>query len=268
VVTTPITADSWISVLRQAHDQLADFVRGLDGEGLDRQSACSDWDVAQVLGHLGSAAEIGAATLDAALAGRDGPGPDFNQPVWDRWNALDNQAKTAGFLEHAGNLVAAYETLDPATRADLRIKLPFFPEPVDVAMLARLRTSEVTYHGWDVRVAFDPTATLHPAAVDLMIDHSGDFLAFLGRADLLAGRPVTIAMDTTDPPRSYTLTIAAAVSLTTPPAAADVDATLRLPAESWLRLTYGRLRPGHTPAGVALTGDIALDDLRRVFPGI
>ena len=269
-MTTHIRADAWIAALRQAHDQLANLVRGLDAEGLARQSACSDWDVAQVLGHLGSGAEIAAATLDAALAGRDGPGPDFNQPVWDRWNALDNQAKAAGFLEHAENLVAAYEALDAATRGDLRIKLPFFPEPVDVATLGRLRTSEVTFHGWDVRVAFDPTATLHPAAVDLMIDHSGDFLAYLGHADLFAGRPAAIAVETTDPPRSYVLTIADAVSLAPAPpgGAADAAANLRLPAESWLRLTYGRLRAEHTPADVALTGDITLDDLRRVFPGV
>ncbi|MEA2973418.1 MAG: hypothetical protein QOG82_1876 [Actinomycetota bacterium] len=262
------TADAWITALRQAHDQLADLVRGLDADGLARPSACSDWDVAQVLGHLGSAAEIGAATLDAALAGTDGPGPDFNQPVWDRWNALDNQAKAAGFQEQAGNLVAAYEALDPATRADLRVKLPFFPEPIDVATLVRLRTSELAHHGWDVRVGFDPSATLHPAAVDLMIDHSGDFLAYIGKADRFEGGPATIMVETTDPARSYALTIADAVTLAPAPPDGRVDATLRLPAESWLRLIYGRLPPEHTPADVTLTGAITLDDLRRVFPGV
>ncbi len=212
-MTTPTAADNWISALRQAHDQLADLVRRLDADDLARQSACSDWDVAQALGHLGSGSEIAVATLVAALDGADGPGSDFNQPVWDRWNGLDNAAKAAGFLERGEALVARYEALDAATRADLRIKLPFFPEPVDVATLVRLRTSEITHHGWDVRVAFDPTATLHPAAVDLMIDHSGDFLAYIGKADRLAGRPATLAVETTDPPRSYGLTIADAVSL-------------------------------------------------------
>ena len=267
-MTTQTTADAWIAVLRQAHDQLADFVRGLDADGLARQSACSDWDVAQVLGHLGSAAEINIATLDAALDGQDGLGPDFNQPIWDRWNALDNQAKAAGFLEHAEGLVARYEALDAATRAELRVKLSFFPAPVDVATLVRMRTSEVTHHGWDVRVAFDPTATLHPGAVDLMIDHSGDFLAYIGKAGALGGRSATVAVETTDPDRSFGLAITEAVALTggVPP---EPDATLHLPAESWLRLTYGRLRPEHTPAAVTLTGDtVTLDDLRRVFPGI
>jgi hypothetical protein len=117
-------------------------------------------------------------------------------------------------------------------------------------------------------VTFDPTATLHPGAVDLLIDHSGEFLAYIGKAEALGGRSATVAVRTTDPERSYGLTITDAVSLTddVPP---EPDATLHLPAESWLRLTYGRLRPEHTPAAVTITGDTpTLDDLRRVFPGI
>ena len=139
-----------------------------------------------------------------------------------------------------------------------------------MATLARLRTSEVTHHGWDVRVAFDPTATLHPAAVDLMIDHSGDFLAYLGRADLFAGRPATIEVETTDPARSYVLTIADAVSLAHG-AARGRRRRRRHPPPPGRVLAPPHLRPPparHTPADVTLTGDITLDDLRRVFPGV
>lgn len=137
-----------------------------------------------------------------------------------------------------------------------------------MATVVRLRVSEVTHHGWDVRVAFDPTATLLPAAVDLLIDHSGFFFAYIAKAGALGGRTATIALETTDPVRSFGLAITDAVTLSdTRPS--DPDATLCLPAESWLRLTYGRLAPARTPPAVTLTGDaLTLDDLRRVFPGI
>jgi hypothetical protein len=64
--------DRTITGLRSNHDELAARVRGFDEEDLARQSESSQWDVAQVLGHLGSGAEIGLATLsgqeaDAAL---------------------------------------------------------------------------------------------------------------------------------------------------------------------------------------------------------
>src|SRR5437870_963188 len=98
-VTTHSNADAWIAVARQAHDRLADLVRGLDADGLARPSACSEWDVAGVLGHLGSAAEISGAKLAATLAGSDeDPGIEFNEPIWARWNEYDNATKAAGFL--------------------------------------------------------------------------------------------------------------------------------------------------------------------------
>jgi hypothetical protein len=48
-------------------------------------------------------------------------------------------------------------------------------------------------------------------------------------------------------------------------AGADGD-DLRLPAEAFLRLVYGRLDPEHTPPGVGENDH--LDVLRPVFPGL
>lgn len=48
-------ADRTISALRGNHDELTARVREFDEEDLARQSGSSLWDVAQVLGHLGSA---------------------------------------------------------------------------------------------------------------------------------------------------------------------------------------------------------------------
>jgi hypothetical protein len=46
----------------------------------------------------------------------------------------------------------------------------------------------------------------------------------------------------------------------------DVDGEIRIPTEALLRLVYGRLDTGHTPAEVSANG-IDLDRLRAVFPG-
>lgn len=34
-----------------------------------------------------------------------------------------------------------------------------------------------------------------------------------------------------------------------------------------VRLLSGRLKPEYTPSGVAVTGNVTLDELRAVFPG-
>jgi hypothetical protein len=44
-----------------------------------------------------------------------------------------------------------------------------------------------------------------------------------------------------------------------------VVADLELPTEALVRLVYGRLDPAHTPP---FRGDMDLDELRQVFPGV
>lgn len=266
-MTDATPADIWIDVARRVHENLAGVVRTLDEEQLARQSGCRDWDVAQVLGHLGSAAEIGVATIDAAVQGQQTPGPEFNPPVWARWDALDRPARAHGFLRWGDQLLGRYEALDPTSRIGLRIKMFFLPEPIDLATLVGFRLSELTYHGWDVRVSFDSAATLFPPATELLVDRLGSMIGFFGHADGLGGREAAIAVETSEPSRSFGLEISDAVRLVD--RLPDAKATLRAPAEAWLRLAVGRLAPEHTPKALTLTGDgLDLDDLRRVFPGI
>lgn len=259
-------ADRIIAALRGGHDRLASLVRGLDAADLTRGSGAAEWDVSQVLSHLGSGAEIGLATLEGAL---DGTGPrdaDFNKSVWARWDAMSPDERAKGFLSANETLVARYEGLDAGAREELRINLGFLPMPVDVATAAGLRLSEFTLHTWDVEVAFDPAAVLAPAATGPLLDQAGLLIGFLGKADALDGRPVRLAIRTTAPERSFGLDIGDAVALGDEPA--EPDAVLSAPAEWWLRLTTGRHAPAYTPSDVILTGDaLTLDDLRRVFPG-
>ena len=67
------TPDATVDALRATHDELAAVVRGLADDELLAPSGASEWPVAQVLSHLGSGAEIGLATLQAALTGAPCP---------------------------------------------------------------------------------------------------------------------------------------------------------------------------------------------------
>ena len=48
---------------------------------------------------------------------------------------------------------------------------------------------------------------------------------------------------------------------------ADPTAAFRGTPEAALRLLAGRLKAPYLPDGVEVTGNVTLDDLRRVFPG-
>ncbi|AZP21214.1 maleylpyruvate isomerase family mycothiol-dependent enzyme [Streptomyces aquilus] len=258
--------DRIIDALRSGHDHLAAVVHGLTAADLTRPSGASEWDVSQVLSHLGSGAEIGLAALEGATDGTGVPDGDFNKSVWARWDAMTPAERAEGFVTADQALVERYEGLDAGARSDLRIDLGFLPAPVDVATAAGLRLSELAHHSWDVEVAFAPSTPLASAATGPLLDQAGMMLGFLGKADALANRPVAVAVHTTAPERAFGLSVGETVALTGEPE--NADAVLTAPAEWWLRLVAGRHAPAHTPPSVTLTGDtVTLDDLRRIFPG-
>ncbi len=260
-------ADPIIAVLRAGHDDLVAFVAGLGADGPTHPSAATEWTVAQVLSHLGSGAEITLAGLNVALTGEDNRGENFNPSVWDRWNAKTPQAMADDFVTSNEALVSRYESIDAATRESLRIDLGFLPAPVDLASAATMRLNEFALHTWDVKAGFDPSATLDPSAVPLLLPRVPTMLGFVGHAEALDGVTGTLAVDLVDPASSFGVEIGDKFALTdTPPA--DPGATVSAPAEAWLRLVTGRLSPQYTPAGVTVTGDlVSLDDLRKAFPG-
>ncbi|MBE1602586.1 maleylpyruvate isomerase N-terminal domain-containing protein [Streptomyces stelliscabiei] len=151
-------ADQVIAALHAGHDHLASVVRGLDAADLTRKSGAVEWDVSQVLSHLGSGAVTGRAVLDGALDGTGPKGAEFNKSAWARWDAMSPGERAERFVSADEELVARYESLDARTREALRITLGFLHVPVDVATLAGLRLGEVTFHTWDVEVTFDPAA--------------------------------------------------------------------------------------------------------------
>ncbi|MFN8195291.1 MAG: maleylpyruvate isomerase N-terminal domain-containing protein [Nocardioidaceae bacterium] len=255
--------DRSIATLRRLHDRLAARVPSLTDEDLARTSGAEEWPLAQVLSHLGSAAEIARAAYRAALDGSEPPGPDFNQQVWDRWNALDRRAQADAYVGSDAALVELLESLTDRQRAELTVR-SFLPDPLPLETMVGMRLSEVAQHTWDAEVTLDPAATLDGEAGELLVRHYaaglGFLLGFVGKADAVAG-PAVVEMAGS----GLAFVIADRVELTASAPAAT--ATLTAAPESVIRLIGGRLKPDHTPDAVAVTGNVTLDDLRAVFPG-
>jgi uncharacterized protein (TIGR03083 family) len=259
-MTSP--ADATIDALRSGHDELVVLVAHLDDDALAGPSGCRDWDLSQVLSHLGSGAEISLGTLQQALDPTTPKVP--NTEIWDRWNAMTRLERLSGFLSADETLVEAYESLDEHTRQTLPIDVGFLPAPVDVATAAGLRLGELALHSWDVRCMFDPEAGVADESVPLLLETVAGRLAWSAKPDQVEGGHAVL-VETTEPDRRFGLIIADTATLGEVPE--QPDATLRLPAEAWLRLVSGRLTPARTPAAVSAEGTLSLEDLRRVFPG-
>jgi uncharacterized protein (TIGR03083 family) len=252
---------AWITTLRNSHERLASVVKPLSPEQLRGQSYDTDWNVAQVLSHLGSGAEISLMRLPGALGEGEPVGQSAFQPVWDIWNAKSPDDQAADALVADEKQVSALEQLSDDDLA--RINVDFFGMNLDSVGIIGLRLGEHAIHTWDVAVSLDPAATVSPDAVALLIDNVPQFLApRLGRAPDV---PFKIRIRTTGPDRDYLLVGADPVSMTDWPGN-GADSEVSMPSEALLRLAYGRLDPAHTPADV-VADPADLDRLRRMFPG-
>jgi uncharacterized protein (TIGR03083 family) len=256
-------ADLVFDSLHAGYEQLAPLVRSLTPEQLVTPTKPGEWTVHQVLGHIGSGAVITEATLEASLAGLPNPGLEANKAIWAVWDAKSPQACADDSLAANEHLLARYDSLDDATLESLRIDLGFLPAPLDVAGAAAFRLNEFALHSWDVRAFLDPSATIEPSAVPLIVDVEVR-LGWISKPESL-GRPATVRVELTDLGRSFILVLAEHATIGN--GDEETDAVLRLPAEVWVRLATGRLAPAATPGSIELSGSVTLDELRAIFPG-
>ena len=250
----------WIRVLRGAQDRLASFVEPLTPEQL-RGPSYHSWSIAQVLGHIGSQAEIFMGWIDAAVDGTEPAGQETMQPIWDAWDARNPDDQARDSVAYNERVVRRFEALteDELERMDLNL----FGMELDAAGLARIRLPEMALHTWDIEVALNPAANVAPDSVGLLIDTQGFLAGLIGKPQ---GKAFRLLVRTSGPERQLSLRVGDAVELTEWEEG-EADAEMHIPAEAFLRLVYGRLDPEHAPE-VEVSGPVSLDELRRIFPGV
>jgi uncharacterized protein (TIGR03083 family) len=254
--------DGRLAALRHSHERLADVVGRLDAEALELGAYPSEWSIAQVLSHLGSSAEIFDRFVTAGID--DGPAPSNDEfgPIWERWNAKSPTDQARDSITADESLLERITALDEAQRERWRVDM--FGSNRRLADLLGLRLNEHAVHTWDVAVALDPDATILPDAVDLVVDELGLIAQYTGKPP---AHPVAIIVTTHDPRREFRLDAGpdAVTVSATESGSGSGGPSVRLPAEAFIRLVYGRLDIDHTPD--VSTDGIDLDALRDVFPG-
>ena len=252
-----------IATLHQAHDAFASLVSGLDRDEIRARSYCAEWSAAQVASHIGSGAEFATGWLHAAIDHTD-PTEGVDMPaVWDRWNALSPEEQVTEAVAASAGHVAAFESATTEQLEQAHVVL-FGAIELDGFGLARFRLPELVIHTWDIAVMRDPSARLLGPAVDFILDGMAASVGWFGRPQ---PRAWILNIETRGPERSYVLRNGEGVTLEAG-SSADADGVMRLPAESLIRLVYGRVDDTTADEiGIDAAG-VRLDDLRAVFPGV
>jgi uncharacterized protein (TIGR03083 family) len=261
-------ATAWIEALRNSQQRLTGLLQPLTDEQVRRQSYADNWSIAQVASHLGSQAEIFSLFLDAGRSGTPAPSTDAFPPIWQRWDALAPMDQVTDSLAANDEFIAHVDEIPDAERSSFALSI--FGMDLDLAGLLALRVAEHAVHTWDIEVILDPSATVAPDTVDLVIDN-------IAMTANRAGKPATgtdagtgastgpWTIHTTEPSKQFRLTADGEhVNLAEDDEPAT-DATVQMPAEAFIRLVYGRLDPDHTPAGI---DDATLAELRAMFTGV
>jgi len=254
-----------ISALRAGHDELLDIVGGMSEVDLGARSAAAEWDMSQVISHLGSGAVISSKIIDDAVAGQSAFDGSFNRGVWDRWDAMSTVERRDEFLVVAHESMAKYEALTAEQLDSLTTNLGFMPTPVGMDFATRIRLNEFTLHSWDIRVMADPSAQLRAEAVPCLLEHTAFAMGWYAKPAVLAGVEKTVVFHLNDPKRDVIVHFGGHGAVVE--SADFIDAEAFLSGEAFLRLTTGRLPAAHTPADVRVEGDVSLDTLRAIFPG-
>jgi uncharacterized protein (TIGR03083 family) len=253
-----------VRALRSSHDQLASLAAGLDGAAPTRMSYCSDWTIAQVYSHLGSGAEINLAWLTAAREHTEPIDQDAMQKIWDTWNARGPQEQVTEAVKADARLVEAYEGMSAEELAAAHLSIFGGMMELDGEGLALFRLPEHAVHVWDVAVALDPSARVAPYAVDLLVDGLAGRMGWMAKP---SGATWSVRVETTEPARTLVLA-ATPESVTLENGGSDQpDGVVRMPAESLLRLTFGRLDDSNADGVDTSAARIGVSDLRAVFPG-
>ncbi|MEW2548954.1 maleylpyruvate isomerase N-terminal domain-containing protein [Streptomyces sp. NPDC047002] len=249
----------WLSALHDTSARLRALAAPLSADDLTRPSCASGWTVAQVLSHLGSAAEICADLVRRGLAGDErGPRREELTPVWERWDALDPAGQRRSWLDADAAHLDLLDSVTAAREADLSI--PYFAGPMELSTYLGYRLSVQALHGWDAEAAFDRAAAVaHPGLVwerlDLVVSR---FHAAEARA-ALAPRRIALRHGGAEDH----LDVGAELHLVAGPVAKPAT-TVTGTTDALLRLVYGRSRPADA---VEVTGAGSRADLVALFPG-
>jgi uncharacterized protein (TIGR03083 family) len=246
-----------LAALHGSADRLSGIVGGLSPDQLVAPAYPTEWSIADVLSHIGSGAVILRQRLEEIVGGEEAD-PEFNQSVWDEWNAKEPGAQAADALVADAALLDRTDALDEGQRQGFRFTMG--PFDLDFDGFVGLRLNEHALHTWDVEVVVDPAAVLPDQATAVLIDNLEMIARFSGRP---TGTEHTVRVRTNAPTREFGVAIGAdSLEL----AATDVGGSpdLELPSESFVRLVYGRLDPDHAPT---VEAPAVLDELRAAFPG-
>ena len=273
-----------INVAKALASNIRNFAAGLSPEQLAAPSACSDWQVIDVVSHLIGGAERQLQSMRRGRAGDSGPPEGFvrlettelsttnAQRDIERRERLGNGVLDAFDQSHE-ELYQELDALGPDGWQTLcwHIRRGAMP----AAEYVDLRIQELAIHDWDIRSAFDPEAGLSPDSLPALLDMSSSWLGMCFRPGPGLDESIVYRFELSGVPSGATadlvITVAGDRFDFSPGASADSVVSVSCAATDYLLLTYGRrsAAEGVASGKLRVEGDGSLlDRFEEWFKGV
>lgn len=169
-------------------ERIRQYLHGLPADALACPSACTQWQVWDVIAHLIGVAEFYAGSVSRGLTGESTP-PAGRLPA-GRSNAASSaegiaQRSIAARNRLGDQLLPAYDAADGQLNRLLAGLRPgeretpcYHPGGLVAAQnFMDLRLKELILHEWDIRSAFEPTAHLSAASFPAVLENVSESIA-------------------------------------------------------------------------------------------
>jgi uncharacterized protein (TIGR03083 family) len=241
-----------VELIRAEASQLQDVLAGLNSEAWSRPSACAGWTVGDVVAHLTQGARTWSEAITRARAG------DFNPPPGQLPLRPGERGSTAtaqraiDFRQGVGEAALLQAFASDYQRLH-QVLLTLQPEDWYKPCFHRrgvlptrdyvgLRLQELTIHGWDMRTAFDDTATLSERPLPVLVGLAQRWLSNSFHPTPRLAAPVRYRFDVTGPvPIRQDVLVSQDSFQVVPVADIGTDVTFRCHTGDYILLVYGRL---------------------------
>ncbi len=255
-----------IEAVRSEAAGLGDFLTGMDADDWNRNSACAEWKVGDVVAHLAQGGHGWIEFIARALEGDIDPPPGQQTlRAGDRGSEATaqravQQRQSQGEQELLDSFNSGYqqlyELLQQLKPEDW--ELPCFHRRglSSIQEMVARRVQELAIHGWDIRSAFDPSHQLSEPAVGVVVGLVRRWLTSTFTPKAHGHAPVRYRFNISGPtPVLEDIVVYRDRFEVGTPGGGSADVTFTGPGSDYLLLIYGRLRF----TGEDDSGDLEID---------
>jgi len=241
-----------ITLIHSEAAQLRDFMADLDTTAWSRPSACAGWTVGDVFAHVTQSADTWRENILRARAG-DATAPPGQRALRPGERGSEVTAQRAIALHQEMGAEKLLQAFAQGYERLQQVLLTLQPEDWEKPCFHRrgvlptrdyvgIRLQELTIHGWDIRSAFDDTATLSAKPLPVLVQQAQRWLANTFRPAPHLATPVRYRFDVFGPATVRQDVVVSQDGFRLEPVAeADADVTFRCPAGDYILFVYGRL---------------------------